>query len=110
MTDKVKAIELASGGSEPSGICVTTGWGYIRHDGVEYPEVLQKVSLEAVDRTLCEDKFAEINPISSGMICAAGNYQGPCNGDSGGPLVCRNSNGYDYLAGGKKIHLRFMEF
>jgi hypothetical protein len=79
MGSRVRAIELAEFGSEPSGSCVATGWGFIRHDGTEYPEVLQKVTLQAVDREVCENKFADVNPIRPGMTCASGNFQGPCN-------------------------------
>lgn len=101
---RVGPIEIPSSGTIPTATCIAVGWGSIRHGegSPEYPQVLQKVELEMVDRESCEEVMESVNPITAGMICgSAKNYKGTCYGDSGSGFICKSSGGSYYLAGGK---------
>jgi len=82
------------------GSCIAIGWGNIRNDGgVEYPEVLQKVSLDIVERNLCKEAYDSYNEVTEGMLCASRQGKGTCLGDSGSGFICTNNAGEKYLAG-----------
>jgi len=67
----------------------TSGWGALQQGGSP-PEILQVVTVPIVSNDICEDAYAQLNPITDGMICAGLLIEGgrdACQGDSGGPLV-----------------------
>ncbi|XP_047098651.1 chymotrypsinogen B-like [Schistocerca piceifrons] len=66
----------------PAGLPVTaTGWGATEE--VWYPDVLQRVDVEVLDRSVCEEHLGSIHTVTASMLCAG--QEG--HGDSGSPLV-----------------------
>ncbi|XP_077129937.1 transmembrane protease serine 9-like [Ranitomeya variabilis] len=93
----------ASSVTFPSGMeCWVTGWGRITSEvALPYPQNLQKVNAELIDREQCQKMFRDGNAPGSAqilddMICAGykEGQKSPCKGDSGGPLVCRVSGAW----------------
>ncbi|XP_049815878.1 trypsin alpha-3-like [Schistocerca nitens] len=84
----VQPVSLPEAGYDPpSGLAVTvTGWGRIASGG-SAPTVLQKVDINVIDRTTCQDIFFGINMVTKRMVCAGEAGKSTCDGDSGGPLV-----------------------
>jgi len=69
-----------------------SGWGALSQGGPA-PEVLQVVTVPIVNNEICGEAYAQLNPITDGMICAGDLEAGgrdACQGDSGGPLVVGN--------------------
>ncbi|XP_051830619.1 chymotrypsinogen B-like [Antechinus flavipes] len=70
--------------------CVTTGWGWTKHNAERRQDILQQAVLPLVSDTKCKrywgKRFKDI------MICAGASGASPCLGDSGGPLVCKKNN------------------
>jgi secreted trypsin-like serine protease len=95
----VQPVFLAEEGTEPTGTCTATGWGYTSPAG-NPPSILQKVDLPFVPRANCSSIYSSINwAITERMLCAGGEAKkSVCDGDSGGALVCQGLRG-DYLAG-----------
>jgi len=88
--------------SEPeAGVeVVNSGWGNAHPQGgtpVIMPDILQKVSLEAISRDTCKSSYP-LN-IREHMVCAIGTVETPsgaCNGDSGGPLIYKPNGSEEY--------------
>jgi len=96
---RIQSIKIPSSGTIPLGSCTAVGWGSTRsHMDPSYPDVLQKVELNIVERDTCEEIMDEWKPINDGMICANGHSSGTCVGDSGSGFICRDFAG-SYLAG-----------
>ncbi|XP_054721250.1 serine proteinase stubble-like [Uloborus diversus] len=80
-----------------------TGWGRTRYGVRDSPGILQKVELEVIDHTECQDWYKSIGrkeTIFSTMVCAGYKEGGKdsCQGDSGGPLTAVK-NGRTVLVG-----------
>lgn len=63
----------------------TSGWGALQQGGSP-PEVLQVVTVPIVNNEICGNSYAQLNPITDGMICAGLLEEGgrdACQGDSG---------------------------
>ncbi|CAG7671705.1 unnamed protein product, partial [Allacma fusca] len=90
LNENVTAISLPSSEFEPIGDCVSVGWGMISNDeSVPRPDVLYKVILPIVPRSICKKMFEDyIVQITDQMVCAGDDGRGTCLGDSGGALVC----------------------
>ncbi|KAM5237864.1 transmembrane protease serine 9 [Ctenodactylus gundi] len=83
----------------PGRKCLISGWGYLKEDVLVKPEVLQKATVELLDRALCASLYGP--SLTDRMLCA-GYLDGKvdsCQGDSGGPLVCQEPSGRFFLAG-----------
>lgn len=66
-----------------------SGWGALSQGGAA-SDVLQVVTVPIVSNDICGNAYAQLNPITDGMICAGVLETGgrdACQGDSGGPLV-----------------------
>lgn len=76
---------------ESKALATVIGWGLTDAWGTKEAELLQKVTLSLVPRTLCsEDALPRSNkrPVGENMLCAETLYHqtSSCPGDSGGPL------------------------
>ncbi|XP_072920515.1 granzyme K-like [Hemitrygon akajei] len=70
--------------------CTVAGWGKTEINN--YPDTLQEVEVEVIDRRTCNsmDYYNHRPEITQDMICV-GDSKGrgdSCQGDSGGPLIC----------------------
>lgn len=84
-------ISLPSVAPEPGTAAVVSGWGKTVEGGSS-ASILQQVSVQIVERSVCKDQYHGFNDVNELMLCA-GMVDGgkdACQGDSGGPLV---SNG-----------------
>ncbi|XP_049768013.1 trypsin beta-like [Schistocerca cancellata] len=83
----VQPVGLPPDGYEPpAGLPVTaTGWGAT--EDVWYPDVLQRVDVEVLDRSVCQEHLGSIHTVTASMLCAGQEGHGACHGDSGSPLV-----------------------
>ncbi|CAI9596283.1 unnamed protein product, partial [Staurois parvus] len=71
-------------------VCNTAGWGSTEKDNVKLPDKLMAVSLTAISRKECHNKWKSRLNITKNMMCTfdARGKKAVCNGDSGGPLIC----------------------
>ncbi|KAF0287618.1 Cationic trypsin [Amphibalanus amphitrite] len=101
---RVRPICLPSaacgGGSGPAEACLTgrtsliAGWGLLRQDSLDYPDVALQVELPVLSNDKCAEDYAnEPFVITSNMVCAGLPEGGKdtCQGDSGGPMMLRDS-------------------
>jgi trypsin len=89
----LEVIPLNFDGSKPSNGAdlMTMGLGMTATGG--YSNVLQEVTVTAIDLTVCATKYANggLSVPSDVMLCAAGSGKDSCSGDSGGPLILKNT-------------------
>jgi len=53
-----------------------------------YPRILQKASVQVVDKEVCRENYDTVGwEITDEMICAGGGGSDSCQGDSGGPML-----------------------
>lgn len=82
---RVKPIRLPPKGHEPTGKCVTSGWGNANRLGIRpvyIPKQLQKVNMTIVSRGWCRIPYLLFTRswVSSNMLCGgAGILRGSCN-------------------------------
>lgn len=72
------------------------GWGKITLSGLNsIPDILHHVKLPIVDQEVCEQAYADEDPILPTMICAGLPEGGKdaCVGDSGAPLIVQDRQG-----------------
>ncbi|XP_070297929.1 chymotrypsin B-like, partial [Salvelinus sp. IW2-2015] len=74
----------------PGMNCVTSGWGLLRYNAINTPNLLQQAALPLLSNEQCKEHWG--SSISDVMICAGGAGATSCMGDSGGPLVCEKDN------------------
>ncbi|XP_038839203.1 chymotrypsin B-like [Salvelinus fontinalis] len=74
----------------PGMTCVTSGWGLLRYNAINTPNLLQQAALPLLSNEQCKEHWG--SSISDVMICAGGAGATSCMGDSGGPLVCEKDN------------------
>ncbi|XP_066266993.1 chymotrypsinogen A-like [Branchiostoma lanceolatum] len=100
MSDKVHPVCLADSGDEesfPAGTrCMVSGWGLLRSNHQNTPDLLQQAELPLVDTQTCENYWTGY--ITDRMICAgAEGASSSCMGDSGGPLVCQKDGAWNLV-------------
>ncbi len=68
--------------------CTVAGWGATNNSGTQYPTIQQKVELEVISNTTCNQSSWYNGEVLQSMICAgyAAGQKDACYGDSGGPL------------------------
>lgn len=82
------------------GVSATVaGWGLTAENGGNLPDVLRKVSVPLVNRSVCNVSYK--GAITERMICGgyAEGGKDSCQGDSGGPLVTEGADGQPLLIG-----------
>jgi transmembrane serine protease 9 len=96
LNDRVQSIALAPAESDPTGEGWLCGWGSTSTSrNPIYPDKLQHVRVEYVDRTTCHDAVERLtgsSPVHETNVCTGPLYDqiSACSGDSGGPLISRN--------------------
>lgn len=83
-------LPTANAGVANNAQMVVTGWGYtttVTSPPPTLPYILQKVTVNYIDTTTCDNMYDPYADVSGNMICAAAPYKDSCQGDSGGPLV-----------------------
>uniref|UniRef100_UPI00398EDA06 serine protease 1-like n=1 Tax=Pristiophorus japonicus TaxID=55135 RepID=UPI00398EDA06 len=97
----VRPIALPSRCPSAGTQCITSGWGNLVTNGVQYPDVLQCLSQPILPEADCWRAYPAY--FTENMFCS-GFWEGgqsTCQGDSGGPVVCEGelqgitSWGYD---------------
>ncbi|XP_011180889.2 vitellin-degrading protease [Zeugodacus cucurbitae] len=82
-----KIIALASNNPAAGTNAIVSGWGQADENGPTV-QILKRLTAEVVAQHVCQEKYREIDDITSRMICAGlVGGEGTCGGDSGGPLV-----------------------
>ncbi|XP_016996375.2 trypsin delta-like [Drosophila takahashii] len=81
--DSVRPIPLADSAPAGGTPALVSGWGAIKHKGVN-SKTLLKTTVNIVDRNVCGKSYKFM---TQDMICAAAPGKDSCQGDSGGPLV-----------------------
>ncbi|KAH8251286.1 hypothetical protein KR032_005120, partial [Drosophila birchii] len=67
--------------------CFFNGWGPMEAHSEDYPNVLKRVDVNMIDKTVCQRHFR--GHVSPYAICADSlNRRASCKGDGGSPLVC----------------------
>lgn len=68
--------------------CTVAGWGATNNSGTQYPTIQQKVELEVISNTTCNQSSWYDGEVLQSMLCAgyAAGQKDACYGDSGGPL------------------------
>ncbi|XP_063697115.1 trypsin-4-like [Culicoides brevitarsis] len=80
---------------------VVSGWGNTRNP-TESSRKLRAVTVQIVDRDVCDNAYKEYYGVTERMLCAGNFEEGgkdSCQGDSGGPLVTKTADGKDKLIG-----------
>ncbi|XP_075062159.1 ovochymase-1 [Mixophyes fleayi] len=87
---------------EPGTLCITSGWGRVKENGVS-SSILQEVELPILDDETCRSVLDVMGlpTLHKSMMCAGfpGGGKDACQGDSGGPLVCKRRSGSWVLVG-----------
>ncbi|XP_078389642.1 anionic trypsin-2-like [Cetorhinus maximus] len=97
----VRPIPLPSQCATAGTGCITSGWGTLVINGVQYPEVLQCLNQPILPDADCRKAYPPY--FKDNMFCSGylEGGQSTCQGDSGGPVVCNGelqgitSWGYD---------------
>jgi len=83
--------------------CFITGWGRLREDANDQPNILQEAVVPIISGSQCNQWYQRdgVHIYDNVQMCAGYESGGvdTCQGDSGGPLVCENSNGAFTLEG-----------
>jgi trypsin len=81
-------------------LTMTAGWGTTSAGSSTTPDILRKVSVPLVSKTVCNAAVSYNGKITDRMLCAGYQAGGKdsCQGDSGGPLVA-SRNGVPTLIG-----------
>jgi trypsin len=68
--------------------CTVAGWGATNNSGTQYPTIQQKVELELISNSTCNQSSWYDGEVLQSMLCAgyAAGQKDACYGDSGGPL------------------------
>lgn len=61
------------------------GWGPTRTNNDSISDVLQRVDLNVIDRSVCQNALGK--KVFGDMLCAGAPHKDACSNDSGGPLV-----------------------
>jgi secreted trypsin-like serine protease len=89
-------ISLPTQGDETRIAAGTTltvmGWGITNNQTQAFADILQKVNVNAISRTVCNGVNVYDGEITQNMFCASANGKDACQGDSGGPLVYKDGN------------------
>lgn len=80
VSGNIQAIGFGDAGA--GDILTLSGWGL---DGIGPPEVLQYISLQAIDSRQCAQYWIGVN--NSQICTSSAPGHGPCQGDTGGPLI-----------------------
>ncbi|CAL8361869.1 unnamed protein product [Merluccius merluccius] len=81
--------------------CWTSGFGTTEEGAADASRDLMEVSVDIIDRRVCNSSKVYSGRVSKNMICA-GDLNGgrdSCQGDSGGPLVCQDKDDRWFLVG-----------
>lgn len=89
---KIQPIVLASPHFHVEGgsIAVVAGWGDLKYESLDYPDILQSVHVTTMTNFQCQAAYiqTELNEaILEQHICAGEEGRDACHGDSGSPLV-----------------------
>ncbi|XP_047450852.1 transmembrane protease serine 13a [Mugil cephalus] len=100
--DKVQPVCLPAFNQRfpPGTRCWTSGFGTTEAGSGIVSRDLMEVSVDIIDRRVCNSRDVYGGAVTKNMICA-GDLQGgkdSCQGDSGGPLVCKGESLW-YLVG-----------
>lgn len=91
-------ISLPTQGDETKIAAGTTltvmGWGITNNQTQEFADILQKVNVNAVNFSTCNNSNAYDGTLTNNMFCASANGKDACQGDSGGPIVHKDGNNY----------------
>lgn len=55
---------------------VISGWGITDESNTNAERILRHAEVSIVDRSVCQSIYSQINPVTSGMICAGVNTDG----------------------------------
>ncbi|XP_073688757.1 chymotrypsinogen A-like [Garra rufa] len=93
-TDYIKPVCLAAAGSVfgEGTMSWITGWGKLKSEDTQIPNMLQEVEIPIVNNNVCNKTYK--GAITSNMLCAGLNEGGKdsCKGDSGGAMVSKNDS------------------
>ena len=72
-------------------LAIVLGWGKTSATAIEYPNILQQVTLPIVTNAECDLAYVN-DQITENMLCAGFSEGGKdsCQGDSGGPLIVQD--------------------
>ncbi|KAK0137421.1 Transmembrane protease serine 13 [Merluccius polli] len=81
--------------------CWTSGFGTTEEGAADASRDLMEVSVDIIDRRVCNSSKVYSGRVSKNMICAGdlGGGRDSCQGDSGGPLVCQDKDDRWFLVG-----------
>eukprot|EP00058_Branchiostoma_floridae_P017816 XP_002603305.1 hypothetical protein BRAFLDRAFT_119700 [Branchiostoma floridae] len=100
MSDTVHPVCLAASGDDasfPAGTrCMVSGWGLLRSNHQNTPNLLQQTELPLLDNQYCDRTYWN-GYITDRMICAGAESSSSCMGDSGGPLVCQKDGAWNLV-------------
>ncbi|XP_029923203.1 transmembrane protease serine 13a [Myripristis murdjan] len=85
----------------PGTKCWTSGFGTTEAGAARGSKDLMEVTVDIIDRTVCNSRNVYRGAVSKNMLCA-GDLNGgkdSCQGDSGGPLVCQGNDQRWYVVG-----------
>jgi trypsin len=94
--------EIVIGGTPVDVImAITAGWGAEHQADQVLPDILRKVDVPLVSKTVCNQTASYAGRVTDQMICAgyAAGGKDSCQGDSGGPLVLNDASGNPILVG-----------
>jgi trypsin len=74
--------------SPPTGLDIRmSGWGLLGGDTADLPAQLYAATLTSLEAAACNERWADVKPISATMACAESTSKSFCNGDDGGPAM-----------------------
>ncbi|XP_074051214.1 anionic trypsin-like [Macrotis lagotis] len=88
LNENIAPISLPRSCPSTGTRCLVSGWGNTMSYGVDYPDLLQCLSVPILSDNECQASYPRA--VTENMICAGFLKGGKdsCQGDSGGPLVC----------------------
>ena len=94
-TDTIKPVCLPSKSSTFVGMsAMVSGWGLMKYNGKEYPDVLRTVNVTVVEPGECDEAWCrtwgsrhDIQYSSDVLLCAKEFKKDACQGDSGGMML-----------------------
>lgn len=96
LNDQIQAIALPETAEKQMGEAVLFGWGRIKSNAFNFPNILQTVTSDLMTNQECYNQLPDKKKLEldDSMICLGSRNHGisACNADSGGPLVQQNAD------------------